>query len=115
MMTHTRHARIDGPLVMIGFGSIGRGTLPLIQRHIDHDPATFTVIDPDGSHSGMLAAAGVRHLQIALTQENLAAVIFVKNIKPPKAKRAAMILIFRMCPLGNLKGWDKCPIYIKSH
>ncbi len=29
-MTYQTHARIDGPLVMIGFGSIGRGTLPLI-------------------------------------------------------------------------------------
>ena len=27
-MTQPVHARIDGPLVMIGFGSIGRGTLP---------------------------------------------------------------------------------------
>ena len=27
------HARIDGPIVMIGFGSIGKGTLPLIERH----------------------------------------------------------------------------------
>ena len=26
------HARIDGPIVMIGFGSIGKGTLPLIER-----------------------------------------------------------------------------------
>ena len=23
-----------GPIVMIGFGSIGKGTLPLIERHI---------------------------------------------------------------------------------
>ena len=29
------HGRIDGPIVMIGFGSIGRGTLPLIERHFD--------------------------------------------------------------------------------
>ncbi len=28
------HATIDGPIVMIGFGSIGRGVLPLIERHI---------------------------------------------------------------------------------
>ena len=27
------HGTIDGPIVMIGFGSIGRGTLPLIERH----------------------------------------------------------------------------------
>lgn len=74
-MTHPRHTRIAGPLVMIGFGSIGRGTLPLIQRHIDHDPAAFTVIEPDGTHAGMLAAAGVRHVQTALTPQNLREVI----------------------------------------
>ena len=27
------HARITGPIVLIGFGSIGKGTLPLIERH----------------------------------------------------------------------------------
>ena len=31
------HGRIDGPLVMIGFGSIGKGVLPLIERHFDFD------------------------------------------------------------------------------
>ena len=30
-------AKLDGPLVMVGFGSIGRGALPLILRHIDLD------------------------------------------------------------------------------
>jgi homospermidine synthase len=75
MTTRTRHTRIDGPLMMIGFGSIGRGTLPLIQRHIDHDAAAFTVIEPDGAHAGMLAAAGVRHLEVALTPQNLREVI----------------------------------------
>ena len=34
-------ARITGPIVMIGFGSIGRGTLPLIERHFDYDQARF--------------------------------------------------------------------------
>jgi homospermidine synthase len=28
------HAKIDGPIVMIGFGSIGKGTLPLIERQV---------------------------------------------------------------------------------
>ena len=30
MTTWPVHARIDGPIVMIGFGSIGKGTLPLM-------------------------------------------------------------------------------------
>ena len=31
------YGEITGPLVMIGFGSIGRGTLPLIERHFKFD------------------------------------------------------------------------------
>ena len=31
------HGRITGPIVMIGFGSIGKGMLPLIERHFDFD------------------------------------------------------------------------------
>ena len=34
----TTYGRLDD-VVMIGFGSIGRGTLPLILRHFDVDPA----------------------------------------------------------------------------
>ena len=37
MTDHPVHGRIDGPIVMIGFGSIGRGTLPLIERHFAYD------------------------------------------------------------------------------
>jgi homospermidine synthase len=31
---------------MIGFGSIGRGTLPLIERHFSFDKDRFIVIEP---------------------------------------------------------------------
>ena len=30
-----KHVAFDGRLVMLGFGSIGQGVLPLILRHID--------------------------------------------------------------------------------
>ena len=32
---HPVYGRIDGPVVMIGFGSIGKGTWPLIERHFE--------------------------------------------------------------------------------
>ncbi len=35
------HAKITGPIVMIGFGSIGKGTLPLIERHFAYDKSRF--------------------------------------------------------------------------
>ena len=74
-MTHTVHTRIDGPLVMIGFGSIGRGTLPLIERHIGFDRAAFTVIEPSGEFAHILHDHGIRHLQLALTPDNYAATL----------------------------------------
>jgi len=64
------HARIDGPIVIIGFGSIGRGTLPLIRRHLDPAPGQITVIEPRATHAALMAAEGVRHVQAALTREN---------------------------------------------
>ncbi|MBV9394604.1 MAG: homospermidine synthase [Methylobacteriaceae bacterium] len=64
------HARITGPVVMIGFGSIGRGTLPLIERHFDFDRARFTVIDPDDSDRALLDQRGIRFEHLAITREN---------------------------------------------
>lgn len=64
------YGRISGPIVMIGFGSIGRGTLPLIERHFEYDPKRFTVIDPDDSNKALLDKHGVRYVQAALTKEN---------------------------------------------
>ncbi len=64
------HARITGPIVMIGFGSIGRGTLPLIERHFDFDRTRFTVIDPDDSDRALLDQRGIRFEQIAITRDN---------------------------------------------
>ncbi|CUA84933.1 homospermidine synthase [Chelatococcus sambhunathii] len=64
------HARFDGPIVMIGFGSIGKGTLPLIERHIAHDRSKFVVIDPDAKNRGVLDERGIRFINEAITREN---------------------------------------------
>jgi homospermidine synthase len=64
------HARFGGPIVMIGFGSIGRGTLPLILRHIACDPARITVIDPKDDDRAMVEAAGARFVKAAVTRAN---------------------------------------------
>ena len=64
------YARITGPIVMIGFGSIGRGTLPLIERHFDYDPKRFVVIDPDDADRALLDERGIRYMQLAITRDN---------------------------------------------
>ena len=64
------YGKIDGPLVMIGFGSIGRGTLPLIERHFDYDKARFTVIDPADTDRELLDERQIRFLHQGVTREN---------------------------------------------
>ena len=64
------HARFDGPIVMIGFGSIGKGTLPLIERHIAHDPAKMVVIAPDDSDRELLDERKLKFLHLAITKAN---------------------------------------------
>lgn len=63
------YAKISGPIVMIGFGSIGKGTLPLIERHFDYDKSRFVIIDPH--EDGELAKQhGVRFIKQAVTRDN---------------------------------------------
>lgn len=64
------HGSIDGPIVMIGFGSIGRGTLPLIERHFRYDPRDVHVIEPSDEHAVFLLQRGIDHIRTALTREN---------------------------------------------
>ncbi len=61
---------IDGPIVMIGFGSIGRGTLPLIERHFDYDAKKMVVIEPQHSAHTFLNQRGIRHIEQAITRDN---------------------------------------------
>jgi len=63
-------ARFDGPIVMIGFGSIGKGTLPLIERHLAFDREKFVVIAPDDGDRGLLDERQIRFVHQAITREN---------------------------------------------
>ena len=64
------HARITGPIVMIGFGSIGKGTLPLIERHFHYDKSRFVVIDPEDKDRKILDDRGIRFVHQAVTRDN---------------------------------------------
>src|ERR1700722_3697630 len=63
-------ARFDGPIVMLGFGSIGRGPLPLIERHVGFDRAKFVVIAPDDDDRRFLDDRQIKLIHAAATREN---------------------------------------------
>ena len=61
--TYPVYGEITGPIVMIGFGSIGRGTLPLIERHFKYDKNRLIVVEPreDAADNEIFERHGVRH------------------------------------------------------
>ena len=64
------YGEITGPLIMIGFGSIGRGTLPLIERHFKFDKSRMVVIDPSEKNRKTLDEKNIRFINEAITPEN---------------------------------------------
>ncbi len=59
-----------GPIVIIGFGSIGKGSLPLILRHIRAPRENMVVISPDDSCRRLAELEGVRFEKLALRPDN---------------------------------------------
>lgn len=68
-------ASISGPVVVLGFGSIGRGTLSLLDCHIDFDRSRCTVVDPDDRARDLAEQFGVGFLRERITPDNLTAVL----------------------------------------
>lgn len=65
----------SGSIVVIGFGSIGKGLLPLLLRHLDIDPIQITVIDPVQVDQPIAQHYGVNFLGERITLENYEAII----------------------------------------
>jgi homospermidine synthase len=69
-MLDKKHAAFSGRLVIIGFGSIGQGVLPLLLRHIDIDPNQVTIITAEERGHDVAAEYGVSFIQTPLTRSN---------------------------------------------
>jgi len=65
-----KHITFDGRLVVIGFGSIGQGVMPLILRHVAIDPARITIITADERGHDVANEYGLRFINHALTRED---------------------------------------------
>jgi len=66
----SKHATFAGRLVIVGFGSIGQGSLPLILRHFDMDPARISIITADDRGRDVAEKYGVSFTINPLTPEN---------------------------------------------
>ncbi len=64
------HVIFPGRIVMIGFGSIGQGILPLILRHIGTSSDRITIVTAEDAGQTEAAEFGVTFVKTALTQAN---------------------------------------------
>jgi homospermidine synthase len=65
-----KHAAFAGRLVMVGFGSIGQGVLPLLLRHIDMPRESITIVTAEERGADVAAEYGIRFVQQPVTREN---------------------------------------------
>src|SRR6185312_9059981 len=75
MAPDDKHVSFPGRVVIIGFGSIGQGVLPLIFRHIDIKPSQITIVTAAERGHAEAAELGVRFVIEPLTRDNYTSVL----------------------------------------
>jgi homospermidine synthase len=71
----SKHVTYDRRIVMVGFGSIGQGVLPLLLRHIDMPRENVVVVTGDERGRDVAADLGVAFNVIPLIRSNYRAVL----------------------------------------
>lgn len=66
----TAHVRFSGRLLILGFGSIGQGVLPLLLRHIDMPKENISILTADTRGNKVAAELGVPEEILPLTPAN---------------------------------------------
>jgi homospermidine synthase len=74
-MFEKKHVTFPGRLVIVGFGSIGQGVLPLLLRHIDIRRDQIVIITAESRGEKEAAEYGIRFVETALTPENYRAIL----------------------------------------
>jgi homospermidine synthase len=75
MSTNQVYVEFPGHIVIVGFGSIGQGVLPLILRHIGISPERIAIVTADDVGRDEAARYGVKFLKQPLTRESFRRVL----------------------------------------
>jgi homospermidine synthase len=74
-MLAQKHTRLSERLVIVGFGSIGQGVLPLLLRHLEIAPRQITIVTAEPRGREVAAEYGIAFVETALTRDNYRAVL----------------------------------------
>jgi len=75
MTEYAKYLDFPGRIVMVGFGSIGQGSLPLILRHIGIAPHRISIITGDARGQSEAEALGIEFHVTPLTRDNYRSIL----------------------------------------
>lgn len=112
MILDQKHVAFSGRLVIVGFGSIGQGVLPLLLRHIETDPDRITIITAEPRGHQVAAEYGIRFTQTALTRDNYRALLepqlgegdFLLNVSVD----VSSVALIELCQTVGARYLDTC-------
>ncbi|HKC16232.1 MAG TPA: saccharopine dehydrogenase NADP-binding domain-containing protein, partial [Steroidobacteraceae bacterium] len=111
-MTQPLHfSDFPGRIIVIGFGAIGQGVLPLILRHIGCPPSRITIVTAEEQGQEEAAGFGIRFVQERLTRENL------RRVLDPLVGRGDFILNVSVdvSTLALIRlAWEKGAMYLDT-
>ena len=101
-----------GRLVMLGFGCIGQGTLPLLLRHVDLDPQRILILSPEPDEQALAQRQGLRFLRCALTEDNylecLAPLLRPGDLLLNLSVEVSSLALLRLCHACGVLYLDTC-------
>src|SRR5712671_1316456 len=105
------HLEFPGRILLVGFGSIGQGVLPLILRHIGIAPERLTIVTAEDRGNEEAAKYGIKFVKERLTRENFRRVLnpllgrgdFLINV----AIEVSSIALIKLC-------WEKGAMYLDT-
>jgi homospermidine synthase len=111
MSSHKIFVDFPGRIVIVGFGSIGQGVLPLILRHIGVTPDRITIVTADDAGQEQAAKLGVKLIKEPLTRESYRRVLnpilgrgdFLLNVSVD----VSSIALIKLC-------WEKGAMYLDT-
>ena len=107
-----RHVAFGGRLIMLGFGSIGQGVLPLILRHIDMPRDRITIISGDERGQTVAAENGVSFRVHPLTRGNyrdvLAPLLQAGDFLLNLSVDVSSVALIEFCQQRNVLYLDTC-------
>ncbi|HEY3784582.1 MAG TPA: saccharopine dehydrogenase C-terminal domain-containing protein [Steroidobacteraceae bacterium] len=111
MSNHKVYVDFPGRILIVGFGSIGQGVLPLLLRHIGIAPERITIVTADDKGRAVAAEYGIKLVKETLVRENFRRILtpllgrgdFLLNV----SVEVASVALIKLC-------WERGAMYMDT-